>query len=666
MFRGRRLRGFRLVLIPVLILSLSTQAIAANFVVFRKTYVQGRVPALGSTDTFDVFNPQTTWTLRAVNGDPNDKAIRRVLSATVTLNRRKVVRPQEVILKKTPIEREVSLDFSNTIATQIIALPGGQLTVEIFGQDTIPPVISGLFPKEGAILDDRRPTISATYADTISGINPSAVLLKLDGGDVTSQATVTPTSLSFTPTADLSFGQHTLELKVSDKAGLHSQAQSTFTIVSSSAPPVLNPIGDQTIPLGSRLTLPLTATDINDDPLTFSVSPLPLPEHAGLNAKTGVFTFKPEEDQVGALELTFGVSDGEFEDSETVTITVEGPAPGNPTSLSGRILDTNDFTQGIERPVLGATVSLLGTGFSTTSDTNGQFTLSGIPAGSQVLDIDTATASPAPDGSPYAGFREEITLIAGAANVVDRPFFLPRIAKESLTEVDPDTTTMVENPTLGVVMEVPAHTAKNQDGSDFTGALSISEVPEGLAPAALPEELTPGLIITIQPVGVFYSQPVAVTFPNTDSLPAGSEVNIWSLDPEQGIFVVVGKGRVTADGLRIVTIEGGIRANDWHFVLPPVVEPDDSDNNAENVDFSRECGVTTGSRTGVCSGNLKEEHALAGYRLLGESRSLRLVYNSQTADQQPVISSRVTIPVVGAVPGSVSTKLAVAGGGSGS
>ena len=65
--------------------------------------------------------------------------------------------------------------------------------------------------------------------------------------------------------------------------------------------------------------------------------------------------------------------------------------------LSGVLLDTNDFASGKETPVVGAVVSLLDTGFSTTSDASGHFTLSGIPAGEQVLDINSSGADPAPD-----------------------------------------------------------------------------------------------------------------------------------------------------------------------------------------------------------------------------------------------------------------------------
>ncbi|MBI3323362.1 MAG: hypothetical protein HYZ95_02735, partial [Candidatus Omnitrophica bacterium] len=372
--------------------------------------------------------------------------------------------------------------------------------------DTTPPEVTDLAPAGGAILDDPRPAIRAKFGDALAGVDAASVSLILDGADVTGQAEITPSSIRFTPSEDLPDGLHTARLKVSDRAENLAEAETTFT-VETNEPPVLAPIGDRSVTVGSGLRFQVIATDPDGDPVTLGVTPLPLPRNARFNLATGRFEFTPAPDQVGAFDLTFSASDAEFTVSETVMITALAPPPGQPTRLLGRILDTNDFVLGIETPVVGATISLLGTGFSTASGPDGRFTLSGIPAGSRILDIDAATANLAPDGSPYSGFREEITLIAGTDNVVDRPFFLPRIAMESLTAVDPGATTVVTNPTLQVTMTVPPHTAKGPDGTDFTGELSISEVPKGLAPAALPPELEPGLLITIQPVGVTFSPP---------------------------------------------------------------------------------------------------------------------------------------------------------------
>lgn len=286
-----------------------------------------------------------------------------------------------------------------------------------------------------------------------------------------------------------------------------------------------------------------------------------------------------------------------------------------------------------------------------------------IPASIHILDIDASAANPAPDGSPYSGFREEIDLITGVTNVVDRPFFLPRIAVESLTTVDPTTTTMVENPTLAVMIEIPPFTAENPDGSDFTGELSISEVPEGMAPAALPAELEPGLLITIQPVGVTFDPPVPITFANIDNLTPGSETDIWSLDAATGTFVVVGKGLVSDDGSIIETIEGGIRAADWHFPLPPGSDgDDDNDERDEDTEDPDEdiCPLCASSASPQ-TGGFVHDIPLPSYRSLGESRGMKLMYNSLSADPRPIIPFDSTIVFQAAVPPTVSYTLDVAG-----
>lgn len=427
-------------------------------------------------------------------------------------------------------------------------------------------------------------------------------------------------------------------------------------------PPTLRIDGERSVPLGSTLILDLVATDPEEEPLTFFAEPLPLPAGARLLSGEHRFEFRPGAAQVGTHAMTFGVSDGTQVTEETVLLSVTAPQPGGGTSLSGIVLDTTDAVEGTDRPVPGVRVSLLGHPAVAVTGADGRFTLGGIPGGWQVLDLDTANAGLAPDGSPYAGFREEIELIEAAPNHVPRPFYLPRVDRASLTVIDPERTTTVINPNLGVSLTVAPHTAK-WGAEDFDGQLSISLVPESLAPAALPEDLGFGFLITLQPVGVTFSTPAPLTMPNVDGLPPGSVLDIWSLDAGTGRFVVVGRGAVTPDGRSIVTISGGIRATDWHSVLPPPP----AGSGAGNPDGKKPCAdcpretVETGSLTTVHDGTLMVDHHFPLYRSLNTEQTRRLVYHSHLADARHVMTADVTLPIGAPLPRQVSSRLMVAG-----
>ncbi|MDR4460541.1 MAG: PKD domain-containing protein [Nitrospirales bacterium] len=462
-------------------------------------------------------------------------------------------------------------------------------------------------------------------------------------------------------------GLYVLQLVVHD--GVVTSPPDTVTLTVGNTPPVLNSLGNQVILLGQRLTFPLTGSDADGDPITFTAEPVVLPTHMVFNSTTGLVTFQPDASQIGNHVVTFGVQDGFASDTETITITVQAPGPGSVTGLTGRLLDTNDFVNGgTETPVVGATVSLLGTGISVTSDAQGLFMLSGLPAGLQVLDIDVSTATPGPGGVTYAGFRERLDLIPNATKVIDRPFFLPRNDPNSamtvngvpVAGVDPTQTTIVTNPALSATLTVPPHTAM-VNGVEYTGPLSISEVPEGLAPAALPATLKPELLITIQPPGVTFTQALKLTLANREGLATGNDMNLWSLDPQAGAFEVVGVGRIS--GGLINTISGGVRAADWHGLLPPGVGVGGAGNGsgAQNGNQGsdkpkKKCGS---SEIALCTGGLTEVHDLVPYRSLGIERGVQLVYNSRTAEPYVVIEEEVQIPVPSAVPERVSMGVTV-------
>jgi Ca2+-binding RTX toxin-like protein len=87
--------------------------------------------------------------------------------------------------------------------------------------------------------------------------------------------------------------------------------------------PVLQPIGDKDVEVGERLTFVVTASDQDGDPLTFTAAGLPA--GAAFDPATRRFEWTPTAGDVGAhAGLRFTVSDGQEDDGEEISITVEG------------------------------------------------------------------------------------------------------------------------------------------------------------------------------------------------------------------------------------------------------------------------------------------------------------------------------------------------------
>ncbi len=103
-------------------------------------------------------------------------------------------------------------------------------------------------------------------------------------------------------------------------------------------PPVLSPIGNQTIPAGVPFILELEASDPNEeDILTFGAGALP--SGAFFNPESGRFDWTPLLDQEGNFPLTFSVTDNGIPplgDSEEMIITV---GPGNQPPIIAPIED---------------------------------------------------------------------------------------------------------------------------------------------------------------------------------------------------------------------------------------------------------------------------------------------------------------------------------------
>ena len=117
--------------------------------------------------------------------------------------------------------------------------------------------------------------------------------------------------------------------------------------VQNNAAPGLTTIGNQTTNESQPLTFTVSATDPDDDTITYSATNLPV--GGTLNPTTGEFTWTPGYTDAGTYEITFTATEDTPEalsDSETVTITVNNSnrAP-ELTPIGNQLINEGDTLQ---------------------------------------------------------------------------------------------------------------------------------------------------------------------------------------------------------------------------------------------------------------------------------------------------------------------------------
>ncbi len=113
------------------------------------------------------------------------------------------------------------------------------------------------------------------------------------------------------------------------------------------APPVFDSIGTLSVMPGATLTVPLSATDTDGDPVAFSIdTSVPLPN---LTLATDKLIIEPAPDQVGQYQLQITATDGAGTDQQTAMLDVVLDAITT-TRISGRVQNTDE--QPLENIVL--------------------------------------------------------------------------------------------------------------------------------------------------------------------------------------------------------------------------------------------------------------------------------------------------------------------------
>ena len=229
---------------------------------------------------------------------------------------------------------------------------------------------------------------------------------------------------------------------------------------------------------------------------------------------------------------------------QDTVVTPLAAAPGT-TALTGRVVRVNGL------PLAGVAVSV--DKATARTDADGQFILTGVPAGTVSVHVDGTGV--AREGRHYTQH------FIAAATRTGETTALPAVVY--LSRVDPATEVAISSPAShdivlthpaipGLEVRIPKGAVIRDQSGRVVTKVSITPVPMDRAPYPSPVPFS--TYFTLQPGGAYVdgdpSQAIEVTYPNNEGLPAGTRVDFWNYDVTRG-WRVYGHGTVTADAKQI-------------------------------------------------------------------------------------------------------------------
>jgi len=193
--------------------------------------------------------------------------------------------------------------------------------------DETAPDISSVSPTSSSVTDTT-PEISADISDGGSGVDEDSIVLIVDGDDVTDDADYSSGELTYTPSSDLDYGSHDVEIDVADELGNAATTYTwSFSIASEGVGFEDEEPADGTWISEDRpdivITLEDTGSGIDQDSLTFEFDGDDVTDDAEYSSSSGEYLYEPPslddgnytvevcaEDDVGeetCFEWSFGI-----------------------------------------------------------------------------------------------------------------------------------------------------------------------------------------------------------------------------------------------------------------------------------------------------------------------------------------------------------------------
>jgi len=217
----------------------------------------------------------------------------------------------------------------------------------------------------------------STYEDTIllftlTGSDPDAdpltfsIVTGPENGGLSGSAPY----VIYTPNVDFN-GSDSFTFNVNDGTVDSDPAAVSITVEPVNDAPVLAPVGNKTVDEENLLQFTISATDVDEDTLTFTANNLP--QGASFDSSSGTFSYTPGYDVSTSaadsfFDVFFEVSDGQGgTDSETVRITVTDVAGGTTTGSNIEVRPIDSVTGSAPATLTFSTVTQSGITSLTTS-----------------------------------------------------------------------------------------------------------------------------------------------------------------------------------------------------------------------------------------------------------------------------------------------------------
>lgn len=140
------------------------------------------------------------------------------------------------------------------------------------------PVITITYPTASALIINNKPAIKWKVTDNDSGVNPDTIGITIDSGSKVTGSAITKTAITggyectYTPTAALADGSHTIKIDATDYDG-NAAAQKSVTFKIDTVPPTLSVTAPVNGLITNKAACTVTGTtnDVTSSPVTVTV-----------------------------------------------------------------------------------------------------------------------------------------------------------------------------------------------------------------------------------------------------------------------------------------------------------------------------------------------------------------------------------------------------------